>query len=285
MAKDLPASVDTQIDAAASAPVLLFEIVLDVGTLRYAATKANLVFPTAGNTYTAKAVEVTNIQQTKDEKISQVTLSFDNVSRDMAGYNNAEKFEGKAITIKKVYRDALGDASYYNELFHGYLKEPTKLDYFWMVVDAVSGSSLQERNLLEYYQTTCNHIFGDDECDRDSLADLTALTATGTADSGTTTTLVDNALTEADDFWNYGRIKITIGGVEYYRDVVDFVAVTDAITFDVELPVAVSNGDAYTVYKGCSQTWNACQANEAYGPSADNKANFFGFIHIGEQAV
>ena len=60
----------------------------------------------------------------------------------------------------------------------------------------------------------------------------------------------------------------------------DFVAGTDTVTLDVELPVAVSNGDAYTIYKGCDQTWDTCGQTYNYGPSADNQANYGGQIHI-----
>ena len=63
----------------------------------------------------------------------------------------------------------------------------------------------------------------------------------------------------------------------------DFDAGTDTVTFDVPLPVAVSSGDSYNIYKGCPKTWDVCQANNNYGPSADNKANFNGWMHIGEE--
>lgn len=53
----------------------------------------------------------------------------------------------------------------------------------------------------------------------------------GTADSGSATTLVDNALTQADDFWNGGFLIIT-GGTNYgeVRQVSGFVAGTDTVT-------------------------------------------------------
>ena len=56
---------------------------------------------------------------------------------------------------------------------------------------------------------------------------------TGTADSGTTTTMVDSARTEADnDYWNGGIIKFTSGNLNgQSRLITDFVASTDTITF------------------------------------------------------
>lgn len=108
-----------------------------------------------------------------------------------------------------------------------------------------------------------------------------SLMAMGTADSGSTTTLVDNALTQADDFWNHARIEITKAGVTHRREVLNFVAGTDTLTLDVALPVAIDNTTTYFLIKGCDKTWETCQANNAWGPTNDNKANFIGFTHIG----
>ncbi len=154
MAKDLPGAVDAEIAAAKSRPVLLFTIGLDVGSLRFCNTKTNIVFPTGGggDTYTAKTIQLGNMRQSRDNQIGKVTVAFDDVARDMSGYNNAEKFEGKSFDIWKVYRDALGNATFYNELFSGYLLEPKNIDYKWMAIDVVNGSILQQRNLLHYYQ-------------------------------------------------------------------------------------------------------------------------------------
>ena len=129
----------------------------------------------------------------------------------------------------------------------------------------------------------CNLIFGGPDCDTDGNADLTSLTASGTADSGSTTTLVDNALTQIDDYWNYGRIIITKAGVKYNRKIKDFVAASDTLTFDVELPVTVDNTCTYILYKGCDQTWDTCTGVNAWGPSVDNRLNFGGCIHITEE--
>jgi hypothetical protein len=286
MAQDVPASVDTQIAAEQSRPVNLCEIGLDAGTLRFAATKQNLVFPTAGNTYTAKAMNFGNIHQTREGQIVKCQVKLDNVAQDMAGYNAAESFDGKSFVWKKIYRDAMGDASYYREMINGHMEGPCDLDYNWIVINAVRGKSLGRRMLLDYFQKECNHIFGDSECNRDGYADLTSLKATGTADAGSTAAyMIDAALTQADDYWNFGRIELVHNSITYYRDVKDFVAADDKVIFDVAFPFTISEGDTYTLYKGCSNTWNACQSNEAYGPSSDNKANFFGFIHIGDESV
>lgn len=282
MAKSLPAQVITQMDAQQKRPVLLFELGL-VSTLRFAASKTNITFPTAGNVYTAKAIQITDPSHTLEGQIGRITIKFDNVTKDMAAYANGEDFRGRSLIVKRVYLDALGDPSYYNEVFNGYMEMPKDIGREWLTVPASTGKPLSRKALNLAYQRMCPWTFGGTECNTDGYADLTSLTANGTADSGTSTTLVDSALTQVDDYWNHGRIEITYGGKVYYRRVESFVASTDTITLDVELPFAVDGTCTYVVYKGCDQVWETCESTPAYGPSADNNANFGGCIHIGIQ--
>jgi len=282
MPKDLPSDVDTQIAAKHSRPVILFTLTLDAGTLRYAAAQSNLVFPTGGNTYTARAINLANLMWRVEGQIVKGSLQFDDVTGEISAYLQAESFDGKALVIDKVYRDALGNATYYNRLFTGYMEEIETIGPQWAEIPFVNGKPLGRQLLLDTYTPRCNNQFGDTLCNQDGNADLTSLKATGTADSGTTSTLVDNALTQADDYWNYGRAELVYDGDTYYRKIKDFDAASDTVTFDVPLPFAVDNTVTYTLYKGCSFTWDVCQSNQAWGPSGDNKANYRGFMHIGE---
>jgi len=81
------------------------------------------------------------------------------------------------------------------------------------------------------------------------LRSTTKLRASGTADSGTTTTVVDSERTEANDFWNGYEIKFTSGdNAGLTRRVIDFDASADTLTLDRALPNAVSSGDKYQLY-------------------------------------
>ena len=281
--ENLTPTVETQIDADYSKPLLLAEIYLDVGPLRYAAVNVDFVFPAGGNNYTAKAFGFSSKRSTKSGQIIEMDLMFDNISGDMHGYNAAENFMGKPFILKKVYRDNVTVAANYREMINGFMEEP-KFDKEWMYLKVIDGKALGRRALNRYYQKPCNNVFGDARCNKDGLADLTdavtPLTITSAADAGTALTLTDNALVQADDYWNFGRIEITIAGIVYHRRVVDFDAASDTVTFDVPLHTTVSALDAYTMYKGCSLTWECCQATLPSGPTADNKANFIGFIHL-----
>jgi hypothetical protein len=76
-----------------------------------------------------------------------------------------------------------------------------------------------------------------------------ALISAGIADAGgTTTTMVDAARTEADDFWNGKKIRFTSGANNgLVSDITDFVAATDTTTFSPAVPAAVGAGDTYDI--------------------------------------
>jgi hypothetical protein len=70
----------------------------------------------------------------------------------------------------------------------------------------------------------------------------------GTAESGSTTTLVDPARTEADGFWAGLPIVIVdaTDDREYRTEVADSVAATHTLTF-YALPISVAEGDTYRI--------------------------------------
>lgn len=75
----------------------------------------------------------------------------------------------------------------------------------------------------------------------------------GTADSGSTTTLVDAALTQADNDWWKGRMIVFTSGtlLGQCAIVTDFVAATDTITFAPPVTAAVST-HTYVILPGVS---------------------------------
>ena len=89
----------------------------------------------------------------------------------------------------------------------------------------------------------------------DSIYDAwDVVTASGTADSGTTTTLVDNALTQADYYWNGALLSVrtaaasaTAAPTWEQKRVDDFVASTDtaSVAANEAFSTAVASGMAY----------------------------------------
>ncbi|MFQ6097363.1 MAG: FecR domain-containing protein [Armatimonadota bacterium] len=78
------------------------------------------------------------------------------------------------------------------------------------------------------------------------VAQAGVMVKTGTADSGTTTTLTDDALTEPDGYWNGAICRILAGTNEgEERNVIAFDAATRTITVDVAFPQAIDNTSEY----------------------------------------
>jgi len=70
------------------------------------------------------------------------------------------------------------------------------------------------------------------------------------AESGTTTTLVDVALTEADDHWNGSLLVFVSGGnAGFTATVTDFDAASDTVTFTPAVPTGVTT-EAYILVPG-----------------------------------
>lgn len=279
MAKNIQSAMETQIDASGRRPVLLFELQLS-STIRYCLAKSNITFPSGGNVYTAKHIEVSKVSQNMDGFINRITLKFDNTSRDIGAYVNTESFQDKTLTIKRIFLDDYDASTDYVQFFEGKMEEVETVTNSFVEVSAIQGKSLRKTTSERDYQTLCPHEFGGDKCNFMGNSDLSSLTASGTADSGTTTTLIDDALTQADDFWNFGTIEITKSGTTYNRIVTDFVASTNQVSFDIAVPFSIDTDVTYTIYKGCDKTWETCKAENAYGPGSDNKEQFGGTLHL-----
>ena len=90
----------------------------------------------------------------------------------------------------------------------------------------------------------------------DALVALFGTNSTsGTADSGTVSTLVDSVLTEGDDVWIGALLLITSGtNVGCAAEVTDFVASTDTITFTPDMPSAIDATSAYRLIPGLGFT-------------------------------
>lgn len=78
--------------------------------------------------------------------------------------------------------------------------------------------------------------------------DGSIIAVSGTADSGTATTLVDNALTQGDNYWNDMLLVITGGtNIGQARRISDFVAASDEITVDTAFNAAIDNTSVYAI--------------------------------------
>jgi len=282
MAKDLTATVDGLIDDQSQFPVILVELYLNAGTLRFVADKSNLTF--GGTVYTAKAIRVSDVEQSAEGQIGRVTVDFDNVTSDMSAYLDDEDFYGKQLIIKRIWRNAVGAAADYNELVNGVCEEVENIDKNWLSVPVTIGEPLHKRALLQIYKRSCNHEFGDAVCNQLGFADLATLsTKDKMMASGSTDYFIGTkAISGTSDFWNCGRVEMWVkgGGVTYHREVLDFYSGTCKVFFVTPLDFSVGNTYTYNIFKGCTRTWDVCNALQPYGPSSSNTKQYGGFLHV-----
>lgn len=72
-----------------------------------------------------------------------------------------------------------------------------------------------------------------------------------TADSGSTSSLVDAGLTDADDYWNRALLRWDSGpNAGKWASGLDFVAATDTLTLEDILPHAIAAGHGFTLFQG-----------------------------------
>lgn len=280
--KAIPAAVISAMGATEPRPIELITVAVTGATYRFATAQAAVSF--GGNTYNAWEIRPGSLEQETDSQIDRLTIKLDDIEGTIRGYHNARSFVGALLSRWRVYQGAMSDSSYYDEVFHGRITK-VRFPDTWIQLEAIQGMGLEYKYPIREFGPNCPHIFGGAQCNQDDYADLTALTRSGTADSGTTTTLVDSILTEADDFWNYGRIVITKGGVTEEREVSDFTASSDTITWLIPLSFTVDNTTTYAVYKGCDKTWDTCMGLHAWGPSNNNLDNFGGFRHMARRKL
>jgi hypothetical protein len=289
MAQTHSSAVSAQLAASVRRPVNLF--ILDLGsgvTLRYATAKSNVTFPSGGNTFTAKACSHDPIEYSANSHVGRVAVKLDNTAKDLAAYANATDFVGRKLTIWRIFRDASGTTDY-DVVFSGYMEAPS-FDYNWINISVVAGMSLSKTYPDRNYGRSCSWSFGGTECNTDSLADLTSnsLTTGGTVVRGGVTHLYDTMLHQsAASTWTHARVRMYVSGVTEERIATDFkvtAASGGTVFFDVPCATTIGASTRYEMIMGCSKNWTACSGVSAFGPTADNSANFGGFLHVARKA-
>lgn len=271
MPKTILAAVQTESQEDYNIPIYLVTIALDSQTLRYTDNNTNVVFPTGGNTYTAIGMKFGRVKSTVTGEVDRVNFSFDNTDLTMSGYLSDEDFQGKTLTLKRVFSGFLDDASKATTIFSGEIG-PLSINENSFSCTVLSPLHKLERNVpCRIFQANCPWAFGGTEC----AADTGELTSQ-TIDSGSTTTVIkDAARNEADDYWRNGIIEFTSGSLDGIKRTINSSDSSGGtITLINPLSAAPSAGDTYKIKRGCNKSSSACAG------TFDNWANFGGFTAI-----
>jgi uncharacterized phage protein (TIGR02218 family) len=282
MALSLSATIQSIIASATSKPVEIHDIYLgsqtaeDSNTLHYVNYYRDINFfqyiSGAAQTYSALGLLHTAIPKSLDGQISRVGYKLDNVNKAMGAFAAEQDFRNKRIVTRLIFRDHLTDASDAKVIFDGLIQSVS------FAKSSMEASCVPVISSLSFetgwpYQINCNAKFGDVFCkvNRESADNKFS----GIIESATVGTLTDSNLTQSDDYWNHGYVIFNSGTNEgYKRQIIDFSASTDTLTFSYALPTAPSAGDTYTVYRGCDKTLTMCQT------IYNNEINYHGFHAI-----
>ena len=275
MPKNINATLLAEILLEKTSPTYLIEITLDGLTLRYTDLDTDLDFPTAGNTYTAIGMFFDPVKSSVSMEVDRVNVSMDNIDNLLTGYVENYRFQGKVLTIKRVYLNHLALAANMIVIFAGEMGVPSlnETDFSVEVVSPLA--KLSEEIPRRSYEGVCPWSFDGTEC-RGGGASLADEKAGQTAGAGSTIILlIDAARTEVDDYWNDGTIEMTSGANDgLKRKISDFDAATDTVTLLYAFPTIIGVGDTYTIKRGCSKSESICKSR------FDNFENYGGFVSV-----
>ncbi len=135
-----------------------------------------------------------------------------------------------------------------------YITDSNGLYYYDYPITAPVGvyifhiETLKTESKLQIYSTGIIHVapwIQDIENTRDAF-----VAASGTAESGTVSTLIDSSLTEPDDFWNSMTLVITSGtNTNEIRYISDFNSASSTLTVDEPFSFAISSSSEYLIRK------------------------------------
>jgi len=131
---------------------------------------------------------------------------------------------------------------------------------------------LLQRVVGDYYTPECRYDLGDSRC----TINLTPLTVMGTVTAVTDkANFADSARTEADGFFNYGKLIWTSGANDgLSMEVKHWDGSSLVFTLWLPMPNPITVGDTYSVYPGCDKRFTTC-ANKF-----SNAVNFGGFPYV-----
>ena len=265
MPKDLTVTIQTEIAKEENIPIHLFELELVSGTLYFCDWNEDIIF--GGHTYTAWSVSFSPAKVNISLEIDSISVNFDNTDLTMSAYLKVYPFQNRKINIKRVFSGLLSNANDYILIFSG-IMNTVSVDENILEANAVSALNILHKEIPKrMYQPPCPWTFAG-TCYCQANTDQ----KDGTADSGTLSELVDNALAEIEDYWKDGVLEMLTGdNAGEKRKILSFYAPGDCVTVVYAFSNVVSAGDCYRIKRGCDKTAESCEGR------FDNLLHFGGF--------
>lgn len=270
-------------------PVELYQLFLRETTLYWAMWPEDVeFFDENGNPqiYSAKALGRGDIKNDVETKIKSVDVSIDNVNREMSAYAANTEIRGCKLRILKVFwtdnkfhpptvmfgmaeqdqiPEELNGLSSIDDaivMFEGNIDSP-KFDQYVMSIEVRSDLDKLSRQLpRRKYEPQCNWRFGDPETCGVSIPEKNSQIDSVSSDLQT---IYDDAISESNDYWNHGKIKI---GSES-RKIVD--QGEGYIKIEYPFRQEIKSGDNYYMKAGCDYSYDG-----GHGCSFWDNTQFYG---------
>lgn len=250
-------------------PIELYQIKLSQNTLYYAMFPENIAFfDEFGNpqTYYAAAISRSKIKKNNKTAPDSVTVTFDNVAKNFSAYIANTQFEGRKITIWKVFRNHIDKFENKIEMFTDAVIDSISTDEYNLTAQLVSNLDALEVELpRRSYGVNCRWPggFGGEGCGYD------VPTLDGTIDNITDNRIHDSLLDQPADRWKHGSIIIGNESRKIIYSASGFV--------DVEHPFEnAKKGDEYYLEAGCDLSYNGGHGCEYW----ENTKFYGGFLDI-----
>jgi len=209
------------------------------------------------------------VQRTSDLSSSEKTITLPRHDDYITTADLFDRYlDNSELTFYQVDRD---DVANYRIGFKG-IAGKVNYNMHTIAITYVNKFNFSHKVIPRFtYQESCPYKIFSTEC---GLTKATWKTS-GTVDSATSTTLVDSALTQADDYWQFGYVEMTSGDASGdKRMITGFNAANDRVTILRPWSTTPSNGDTYDIYPHCQKKYTLCDS------IFSNSLNYGGCMHI-----
>lgn len=164
--------------------------------------------------------------------------------------------DGAAITLERMFTDAWANTSrgtlIIQKGFTGELK-PSRNAIDLELKPAIA--ILQNPMPRRHYQAGCTHVLYDTGC---TLL-KGSFTVSNAAAAGSTASVINSTLSQADHWFEQGQITFTSGVLAgLKRRVQSFANASGAVGVVPPFPAVPANGDTFSIYPGCDKSQGTC---------------------------
>jgi uncharacterized phage protein (TIGR02218 family) len=185
----------------------------------------------------------------------------------IAGY-----LDGAAITLERAFMPTWNDTSRGTVIVEKGFTGELRPSRSTILLDIKQALAILENPMpRRQFQPGCLHILYDAGC---TLLQAT-FTVSNAAAAGSTASVINSTLAQADHYFELGAIAFTSGALAgQTRRVKQYLNASGAVSVVPAFPAAPANGDTFTIYPGCDKSLPTCISK------FNNQPHFAGFPFV-----